>query len=794
MERNGRVKMDKMKEIISALEAVEPKGDFCARLTVPIDDLQIKIGDSDILKLPLTQIKAKALIKQAKPAKFGWKDQTLQDKNVRDTWEIPKSYIKINKRLWNKTLAPMLEQVKVKLGMDEAAKLTASLHNMLVYEPGQFFQAHQDSEKQDGMVATLVVVLPCKHTGGSLVIDHSGEKKRVQTSRAAKDKLTCVAFYADCHHEVKPLTSGYRVALTYNLLLKGATGKLVSPQKTGVIDPLAGALGGFFSERVAKVQDDMQQVSERSKKERPPKWVYLLDHQYTQKGLNWSQLKNGDRLRVKMIEEAAARLDLEMYMALADIQEVWDCESDYDDGYYRSRRRKYWDYDDEIEDEKSNNAEAYRLNELIESSIGLKYWTSKINQCIDYSGLYIDDSEVCWTKSLDEFSPFSSEYEGWMGNYGNTLERWYHRAAVVLWRKEDRYSMLCEIDPKQAVKELTSLAKRKSTLVEAQCAVQKLLPYWHRAQQRPYGDVDNAWSKAVFTLALQIGEPSLARLLVEPLGLRVLNAKTAKAFAALEPAYGAGWCIGVLSVWGEPENAWQTAHIIQHFTQFIVHLSSHLSGQWEVIDWLFEYQYKTLKADHFSQKELSSRVQLEQAGAVRIDAFRELLDACVAVNKHELHIHLVTYLIADDVLYTPLALAEMSLRLDNDNQDDEKWGYQKLHFYVRTMLIEAIGLPPRKEGDWSITEIIRCSCNDCQELSRYLRSSVTQTKTWPLAKARRQHIHQAIDGMGVPVTHQTKRQGSPHKLMLRKTDELFEREANQQEKTKICLSKLNVFN
>ena len=44
---------------------------------------------------------------------------------------------------------------------------------------------------------------------------------------------------------------------------------------------------------------------------------------------------------------------------------------------------------------------------------------------------------------------------------------------------------------------------------------------------------------------------------------------------------------------------------------------------------------------------------------------------------------------------------------------------------------------------------------------------------WPLAKQRRQHVHTRIDAAEVPVTHVTKRQGSPYVLVLRKTDDLF---------------------
>ena len=45
---------------------------------------------------------------------------------------------------------------------------------------------------------------------------------------------------------------------------------------------------------------------------------------------------------------------------------------------------------------------------------------------------YVRDEEVCSTPS-SSLEPYASEYEGYMGNYGNTMDRWYRRAAVVLW-------------------------------------------------------------------------------------------------------------------------------------------------------------------------------------------------------------------------------------------------------------------------------------------------------------------------------------------------------------------------
>jgi hypothetical protein len=100
--------------------------------------------------------------------------------------------------------------------------LTAERHSMLVYGKGQFFLSHQDSEKHDEMVGSVVVMLPSVHTGGELVVDDGGHE---QTYRGSRDDGVLVAFYADRRHEVRPVRSGHRVTLTFNLLLTspGAT-------------------------------------------------------------------------------------------------------------------------------------------------------------------------------------------------------------------------------------------------------------------------------------------------------------------------------------------------------------------------------------------------------------------------------------------------------------------------------------------------------------------------------------------------------------------------------------------
>jgi len=107
-----------------------------------------------------------------------------------------------------------------RLGLQAEDDLELQLHNLLLYEKGQFFARHQDTEKVPGMQATLVIVLPTKHSGGELVVEKKGEIKSFRLPSLGRDKAMLVLFYADCHHHVKEVRTGNRLALTYNVIVK----------------------------------------------------------------------------------------------------------------------------------------------------------------------------------------------------------------------------------------------------------------------------------------------------------------------------------------------------------------------------------------------------------------------------------------------------------------------------------------------------------------------------------------------------------------------------------------------
>lgn len=88
-------------------------------------------------------------------------------------------------------------------------------YKLNVYGKGGFFKSHVDSPTEPGMIGTVVVALPSEHEGGELIVD----KKEISFSSKSKESLIqYAAFFSDLPHEIKPVTSGFRITITFRLL------------------------------------------------------------------------------------------------------------------------------------------------------------------------------------------------------------------------------------------------------------------------------------------------------------------------------------------------------------------------------------------------------------------------------------------------------------------------------------------------------------------------------------------------------------------------------------------------
>jgi hypothetical protein len=68
--------------------------------------------------------------------------------------------------------------------------------------------------------------------------------------------------------------------------------------------------------------------------------------------------------------------------------------------------------------------------DLVDSGAELRYWKDASGNAFGFEGLAASVDEIRFTFPTIPTSPFESHYEGYMGNYGDTLIRWYHGLSI----------------------------------------------------------------------------------------------------------------------------------------------------------------------------------------------------------------------------------------------------------------------------------------------------------------------------------------------------------------------------
>ena len=719
----------------------------------------------------------------ARPARYGQGERTLLDRRVRDTSEIPKSRVKIDRRRWNRTLLPMLDGLSADLGLPAGCRLAAELHSMLVYGPGQFFRRHQDSEKADDMVGTLVVTLPAASKGGALVVEHGGEKV---THRASPRLLTFVAFYADCRHEVRPVTEGHRVVLTYNLMLAGDSAA-ASPAAPATVDALAAQLRLHFE---TPLPPRWSWQTDAPPREPPSRLVYLLDHQYTERGFGWHRLKGTDAARVAALRTAAERTGCDVVLALAEVHETWSAfEPGWNDHRY-GRENRHWvrDEDDEwaLDDEPpaADDPDAYELDELAEQEITLDRWIGPSGETGEPVLTDVTVDEVCATVPSSDLKPYASEYEGYMGNYGNTMDRWYRRGALLLWPRERAFAVHAEASPGWALETLGGRI-RASRIDEAREMTSSLLPFWKHAAMRTEGG--RSLLARALTVAEGLDRPALAAALLEPFCMEALTPARARSFAALVACYGEPWARTLLAGWSDPNRRW-TASVPRERLGWFVSLPRLSEAVHAAGGGAGAPAARLLLADSWAwlSREIEERrgltppsereVQLEELAAPLVG----MLGGIAVVDADDLRGEAIRVFTGDE----NEALIQILIRILRAAKAvpaalRPRLGLDALARHCTRRLEAWLAQPARRADDWFITLPPGCDCEHCRTLAAFLADSSARRLEWPLAKDSRQHVHRRLDDHELPVHHETRRTGRPFTLVLTKTEDLFESEAEQ---------------
>ena len=381
-------------------EAGQPGEYFAKGLSiVPIP--RIEVEGVGVLSFPIPEFQAKQLLDVAERSPFGKGMETVIDSSVRDCWHFDPSEIKITGQAWNETLEQILKQASIDLGCPPSG-LRAELYKLLVYDTGGFFKPHRDTEKAEGMVATLVISLPVGGTGGELVIRHKSQETVISMATDNPSELYWAAFYADCEHEVQPVTSGHRICLVYNLIVKSGEEIFEPPTE--------------FTTRQRIVATELLNVS--SSLPNGNKLVWVFEHEYTEAGLSLQTLKNVDASVGKLLVEVSKNTDYIICTALLDISATYDSYG-YGGDYYA--------------DGEHIETDAYLSR--------LRFPDGTVSPDLEIPLL---PGELMPSGCIDPKEPDDEEFEGYYGNAEPTIDRIYNRAALVLWPKNTTLEVVGE--------------------------------------------------------------------------------------------------------------------------------------------------------------------------------------------------------------------------------------------------------------------------------------------------------------------------------------------------------------
>ena len=394
-------------DLASLLAKARRPGDFHVSGVVETFPPGLSVEGVGEIALPLLPFQAEQLVAAASAAPFGRGAETVYDPNVRRTWQIEPGQVKIASKHWPQTLQTVLARVGEGLGVEDP--IEAEFYKLLVYDEGSFFAGHRDTEKSPGMFATLVIVLPSVCSGGELVVRHGGREAKLDMRAADPSEIAFAAFYADCVHEVLPVTSGCRLALVYNLTRRGKRGALAPPSHEREQAAAAALLGEWAG-----------------RGDPPTKIVYLLEHAYTQAELGFAALKGADSAAAAILVEAARRARCDLHLALLTIEESGAAE--YADSP-RSRRDRW--SEPELE-----------AGEVFESSRSLSQWRRPDGAASPLSELPFGDDEISPSEALEDMVPDEEHFQEHAGNEGASFERSYSRAALVLWPSDRIFAVV----------------------------------------------------------------------------------------------------------------------------------------------------------------------------------------------------------------------------------------------------------------------------------------------------------------------------------------------------------------
>jgi 2OG-Fe(II) oxygenase superfamily len=729
-------------------------------LTPVLPGLEVKGVGS--IGCPVSAADAQRLIAIADQAPYGRGEETIVDTDVRRVWQIEPSRFVLRNADWNAHLTATVDAVKQDFGIGQ--KVNPRLYKLLVYEKGSFFAPHRDSEKTPGMFATLVVCLPSRHEGGMLIVKHDGQTKTIDFGgKDSEFKTQYAAFYADCQHEITPVTAGYRICLVYNLAVAGKKRQPSAPQHAPAVEKATQLLEELFADASSELS----------------KIAIPFEHQYTRAGLDPKHLKGSDRACFDVLVRASESLDYQCWVALLTHHQSGEADYETSDfGGYGSRRSSRWSYDED-EDEDYGDDSGVEMGEVYDEELSLDHWLDPQGRKQPFGEIQLEENEILSQEGKEGWA-IEQEVQEATGNEGVSVDRWYRQGVIVIWPRDRYFGILAGEGPASAVPALEQMAgrgKKPAALESCLAFAKEIIGRWSPG----HAIGGPSFSGRMLKLLERIGSAELVQRFLRDVLPMDFDGSEGKSLQLVCRRFGWGTFAAELRDFlaqqkpeGYTPRLTQIVSICEPLCcdapaltedrrAVCISLADELAKvvqRWDAGKTVAWYRYKDTRT---GVVESVVRIFAAISATKQMDRFV----AHVVTDKRHYGLH-ETLIPAVKAIHKWLSKVPAA-----------QPAAEKLLQHCLTELRTATAQPIEPPKDWKRDADLGCKCEDCRMLSRFLRDPEQRIGRFPLRKDRRQHLHQQIDKHRIDLTHVTNRVGSPQTLVCTKTQASYERRLQQ---------------
>ena len=637
------------------------------------------------------------------------------------------------------------------LGVEEDVE--AQFYKLLVYETGGFFVDHRDTEKSPGMFATLVIALPSRSSGGELIVRHEGREASIDMVCEDPAEARYGAFYADCVHEVRPVKSGCRVTLNYNLIRKGACKALDPPRHEREEKHLTALLGSW------------PRSESKSGGCTPSKLVYPLSHAYTPAELSFASLKGADAAVAGVVARAAPRAQCDVHLALLTIEQSGSAE-------YTGSARSGWGRWSEPDDDE------FDVGEIYDHSETLSDWRRPDDRARDFGAMPVAEDEFSPASAIEDLTPDEQQFREATGNEGATVERTYRRAAIVIWPTAAFLPMLAANGLDVSLPYLRNVVERwresrtdaKRGLAEEACSLgDVMIASWPSMTGYRREDATTLATPFLDLLAEIGAEAQIARALRRRQAsedhTKADNPAVIRALTLLPP----GERVEIIEL--------LVGDAGSRFVVMSADLLRRGVSAWNDLP-TGDFRAAADRLLVFLPHDL--KPSAEAGGSRPDDKFViDLVDALDRLDPSSAIRAVEAILSSPKSFDMDRCLVPASRKLIQQHVGPDSAAVARLRSACTEHLRTRIAIPVAPPKDFARANSLTCSCPNCSTLGQFLADPSLASWSLKAAEHSRSHVQSTIRNSHCDVDTTTERKGSPHRLIVTKNQASYERLAAQ---------------